>query len=175
MCLGSVVARKHVLVRVVFSGCGGKPSVSVSLSADSDVVGRVFWVVRVFFLCASRCPMAVASNAGGYLFMVASERPGNGGRNPLQSAVLRVDIAGEKSAAWANATKSAGVLDCLLITGAARLSVPLVVGWGPVLWWVFAVDCGHVHRPAWLRGHWSCAPSGPVMVQCWLVKVTVHP
>ena len=132
MCRGSGVARKHVWVRVVSPGCGGKQSVLVSASGAlrSGVVLRAVLVERVFLLCASRCPMAVASNDGGYLLMVASDRPRNGGRNPLRSAVLRVDRAGEKSAAWAIATRSAGVLECLLMAGAARLSVAVARGGG---------------------------------------------
>ena len=67
-------------------------------------------MLLVFLRCASRCPIAVASREGGNLFSVAAVSPSNGGRNPLLRACFRVDMDGEKSAAWANATKSAAVL-----------------------------------------------------------------
>ena len=71
--------------------------------------------------------MAVVSNDGGNWDSVASDSPGNGGRNPLCSAMWRVEIVRGNKAAWANATKSAGVLGCLLIAGAAMCSwFPLI-------------------------------------------------
>ena len=140
-----------MLVHAVCSGCGGKQSVLVSLlgALGSEVVLCVGLVDLVFFLCASRCPITVASNDGGYLSRVASDRPGNGGRNPLGSAVLRVRRAGEKSAASANATRSAGVSECLLIASAAGWLVALAIGGccKPLSCWVDVTICGQVHSP----------------------------
>jgi hypothetical protein len=48
----------------------------------------------------------VATDLGEYLQRVARVRPGIGGRNPLVKAVVRVYSAGEKSAAWKNATRA---------------------------------------------------------------------
>jgi hypothetical protein len=65
----------------------------------------------MFFLLLSRWPIVVASREGGYFLRVVPESPMKGGRYPLYIAVNRVDRDGEKRAAWANATKSAGVLE----------------------------------------------------------------
>ena len=77
--------------------------------------------------------MTVASRKGVYFFSVASLSPVNGGKNPLWSALVRVEMADENNAAWANATRSAGVLDAVSIAGA-----PLS-DWGLILvrtgWW----------------------------------------
>ena len=100
MCFGSVVARKQSFVWVVLAGWGGKQSSSLSWLS-----GRAFLVLRVFLFWASRCPMAVASNAGGKRVSVALASPGNGGRNPLRSAIQSVEMAGENRAACAKATK----------------------------------------------------------------------
>ena len=51
----------------------------------------------------------VAFRSGVYLRRRASVKPGRGGRNPLRSAVCRVEIAGENSAAWWKVTILAGV------------------------------------------------------------------
>jgi hypothetical protein len=48
----------------------------------------------------------VATDLGGYLRRVARVRLGMGGRKPLAKAVVRVDSAGEKSAAWEKATRA---------------------------------------------------------------------
>jgi hypothetical protein len=48
----------------------------------------------------------VATDLGGYLHRVARVRPGIGGRKPLVKAAVRVDSAGEKSAAWDKATRA---------------------------------------------------------------------
>jgi hypothetical protein len=50
--------------------------------------------------------LIVSTDLGGYLRRVARVRPGIGGRKPLAKAVVRVDSAGEKSAAWENATRA---------------------------------------------------------------------
>ena len=64
--------------------------------------------------------MAVASWLGGYLCKVVSVRPVNGGRKHFFRAIVNVEMVGENSAVWANVTKSAGVLVCRLIAGAAN-------------------------------------------------------
>ena len=106
-----MVVRKHVLVRLVSTGCCGKAS------SSSKVVGSglLDLVLCVFLRCASRWPMAVASNEGAYFRRVASVSPVNGGRKPLCNAFSRVDMTGENKAAWAKATRSTGVLAGLLI------------------------------------------------------------
>ena len=106
-----MVVKKHVSVLVVLLGWGGK--------ASSSRLCLLSFVLCVFFLWASMCPMAVASSEGGNLVKLVSFSPVNGGRKPFCNAIRRVDMAGENSAAWANVTRSAGVLECLLITGAA--------------------------------------------------------
>ena len=120
------------------------------------------FVLRVFFRWASRWPIAVVSMDGAYFCRVVSVRPVNGGRNPLCKAVWSVVSAGENSAAWANATKSAGVLEGWLITGAANsrsfcASGLLLVSALPRLLAVIAG--GNIHNPSLLRGHCSWFPS----------------
>ena len=91
---------------------------------------------------------------------VASVSPGNGGRKPFRSAVWRVEMAGENSAAWANATKLAGVSEWQLRAGAAKLCrLLLSVGVGPwmcsasgglvlvMLAAVFGICSGRIQRP----------------------------
>ena len=130
------------------------------------------FVLRAFLQCASRCPMAVASREGGNQFSVASVRPANG-KNPFCSACFKVDMAGENNAAWANATRSAGVLVWRLIAGAA-LRWRLVAAC-----WVQLVSCrtcgGSVHNPLLCHGHVMLLPSGVVMMHWCLSKVTWHP
>ena len=126
-------------------------------------------MLHVFFLCASKCPIAVASSVGGNLVKLVSLSPVNGGKNPFCSAFRRVDIAGENSAACANVTRSAGVLVCLLMTGAAWYGVHR----GFRLSWI--ASSGNIQRPWWFRGHCMLVPSGFVIVQCVAVKVTSHP
>ena len=53
----------------------------------------------------------VASRSGVYLRSSVTVSPGSGGMYPLRSAVVSVDMDGEKRAAWWNATMSAGVLE----------------------------------------------------------------
>jgi hypothetical protein len=48
----------------------------------------------------------VATDLGGYLRRVARVRPSIGGRKPVAKAVVRVDSAGEKSAAWEKETRA---------------------------------------------------------------------
>jgi hypothetical protein len=93
MFLGSVVARKHRLVRLLSVGCSGKPSWSSSMGAFR----LVDWM---FFLQLSKCPIVVASSGGGCFLRVASVRPAKGGRNPFFMAFSNVLIAGEYMAAW---------------------------------------------------------------------------
>ena len=50
----------------------------------------------------------VAMEGGGYFFRELRDRPGKGGKKFFCSAIVRVDRAGEKRAAWAKATMSAG-------------------------------------------------------------------
>ena len=54
--------------------------------------------------------MVVASRDGGYLRSAWRERPGRAGRKHFVMADSRVDMDGDHSAAWWNATMSAGVL-----------------------------------------------------------------
>jgi hypothetical protein len=53
----------------------------------------------------------MATDLGGYFVRVAAVMPGKLGRNPRSSAFRRVERAGEKKVAWANATSSGGVAD----------------------------------------------------------------
>ena len=84
----------------------------------------------------------VASRSGGYFRSRLSVRPGSGGMKPFLSAVVSVDRAGENSAAWWNATMSAGVHELpiaglaeaakrgLSSGGALGFGVPIgLVGW----------------------------------------------
>ena len=73
----------------------------------------------------SKCPLIVALDVGGYFLSSLLVSPGIGGRYPLSSAVWRVEIAGEKSEAWANATSS----------GAVALWLIAVCDWCIVLSW----------------------------------------
>jgi hypothetical protein len=50
----------------------------------------------------------VATDCGGCRLKADDVNPGNGGRNPLCSAALRVDKVDENRAEWWKATKSAG-------------------------------------------------------------------
>jgi hypothetical protein len=64
--------------------------------------------------------MAVASREGGYRCSDCSVRPVNGGRNLFCNAVcLQSGECWENNAAWANATRSAGVFVTGLIAGKA--------------------------------------------------------
>ena len=148
MCCGSVVARKHACVRCVLSGWGGNQSLlSFVLFCLS------FLVLLVLRHCASICPMAMASNDGGNLVSVASLSPENGGRKPLRNAVRSVEMAGENRAAWANATRSAGVLECQFITGAAKWSVFSSGGATQLacaVWLARFMFLGRIHRPCLL-------------------------
>jgi hypothetical protein len=51
----------------------------------------------------------------------AGERPGKDGRKPLFRAVCRVERAGEKRAAWAKATSSAGVAEPMVALAEAQV------------------------------------------------------
>ena len=53
--------------------------------------------------------LLVASRSGVYFRSNAAVSPGSGGMKALRSAVRSVDMAGKNSAAWWNATMSAGV------------------------------------------------------------------
>ena len=166
ICLGSVVARKPACVRVLsLAWGGGKKSLS-------EEVVSALWnlVLRVFLRWASRCPMAVASKEGAYLCKVALVRPVNGGKNPLCNALVSVDMAGENSAAWANATRSAGVFDGVLIAGAAMGEVSGEIQAGGVS----ITEFYRVHSPSWFLGQCTAVPSGVVIVHWCLVNVTWH-
>jgi hypothetical protein len=120
----------------------------------------------IFFRLASMCPMAVASRSGRYLRKVCSVRPGRGGRYPLWRAVSNVDMAGEKSAACWNATRSAGWLEfpmtaratialsaLVLVIGACH-SPPLaghLIGCRPGHWMVAASFSNRAVQPAFVR------------------------
>ena len=158
-----------MLVRSLLVGCGGKKSWSRALCSSTDLV------LLVFRLCASRWPMAVASSDGAYLFSVVSLRPVNGGRNPFWSALLRVEMAGENSAAWANATRSAGVFALRLIAGAAIWLHSVGGSCVALAGRLFRLVGGTTHRPFVFLGQFSLLPVGRVMVQLVLVKVTSQP
>ena len=98
-------------------------------------------------------------------------RPMKGGRNPLRNALVSVEMAGENSAAWAKATRSAGVLDGLLITGAARCGV---VG-SSKSDDVSTAEVGRTHSPSGFLGQVTTVPSGAVIVHWCLVNMTWHP
>ena len=77
----------------------------------------------------------VAIRLGGCFFRERLDRPGMGGMKPFVRALFRVDIVGEKRAAWAKATRSLGLAlgvgltarraTCLL--GSFMCQSPLVV------------------------------------------------
>ena len=53
----------------------------------------------------------MAKDLGGNFDNVVVVRPGKGGKYPRDKAVCSVEMAGEKSAAWENATRSLGVAE----------------------------------------------------------------
>ena len=70
-----------------------------------------FWsafVLLVFLRALSRWPLMVASERGGCLRNVLTDKPGNGGRNPCCNALSKVELAGDQRLRWANATRSSG-------------------------------------------------------------------
>ena len=71
-------------------------------------------VDRGFFLVWSRYPLIVATDCGGCSRCNLAIRSRQLGRYPRSSAVVRVDKAGEKRAAWAKATNSAGVAELVV-------------------------------------------------------------
>ena len=100
----------------------------------------------------------------------------NGGKKPMANACLRVDRAGENNAAWAKATRSAGVFVCWLMAGAAVAAIAsCAVGSCASVWLVWWNVSGKVHSPCVLRGHVSLLPLGILMVQQCCSNVTVHP
>ena len=72
----------------------------------------------MFLRRVSRCPIVVASEYGGCFLSVSVVSPGNGGRKPWVSALVSVEMAGEKRVACVKSTRSAGV-DLLLMAGKA--------------------------------------------------------
>jgi hypothetical protein len=64
-------------------------------------------VLLVFFLMLSRCPIAVASDLGGFFRKDLGVTPGNGGMKPFTSAVSIVESEGIPMAPWAKAIKLA--------------------------------------------------------------------
>jgi hypothetical protein len=59
----------------------------------------------------SRCPLTIGIDRGGYLRRRARESPGKDGRKPFCRANSKMEREGEKRAAWAKATSSAGVAE----------------------------------------------------------------
>ena len=104
--------------------------------------------------------------------------PVNAGKNPFWRALVRVEIAGEKRAAWAKAIKSAGVFVCLCKAGMAYcvvVGVLSIMGSSTAVlhgWWKDVV--GSVHRPCVLHGHWMSEPSGHCMMQWLLLNLTMQ-
>ena len=76
-------------------GAGGNASSSSSWTMSLMGCFVDFW----FFLAASKCPLTVAADRGGYLRNVSTVSPGNGGRNPLVNALSMVELAGENNVA----------------------------------------------------------------------------
>ncbi len=68
-------------------------------------------VERWFFRVWSRWPLMVETERGGCLRTRADVRPGKPVMRFWSRAVQRVERTGEKRAAWANATSSAGVAE----------------------------------------------------------------
>ena len=68
-------------------------------------------VERWFLRALSRWLLIKATEVGGYLVKVLDGRPRKLGEYPHSNAHLSVDRAGEKRAAWAKATNSAGVAE----------------------------------------------------------------
>ena len=117
--------------------------------------------------------MVVASREGGNRCRLASVSLVNGGKKPRFSACVKVDMAGENKAAWANATRSAVVLVWRLIASAASRVMPFGVCQVPLASWMMLG--GSVHNPLSCRGHVILLPSGVSIVHCVLSKVTLHP
>ena len=110
-------------------------------------------------------PLAVAMELGGCSVRLCIVRPEKEGRNLSLMARRRVDNTGEYSAAWENATMSAGVADWIVM----RLLA--------VLLWIVVVGASMCHRLA------VCCERVPVStgwllcmtVQSVALKVAVHP
>ena len=102
---------------------------------------------------------------------VALVSPTKGGRKPFASAVLNVEMAGEKRAVRVKAMRTAGVLVWQLIAGAVSAGVvgALVFSSG------FRMCVGSVHRPWLFLGQWSFVPSGIMMMHWCCSKWTLHP
>ena len=80
---------------------------NMSSSVSSTSLGLV---VLYFCLALSRWPLIVAIRFGGYFLRERLVRPGIGGMKPFIRALFRVEIVGEKRAAWAKATRSLGLV-----------------------------------------------------------------
>jgi hypothetical protein len=85
---------------------------------------------------------------------------------PFLSAVVSVDRAGENSAAWWNATMSAGVHE-LPMAGLAEAAKRSVIWWSSWIW--------SAHRPCGVAWQVMDCPVGHLMVHVVPSKWTLHP
>jgi hypothetical protein len=109
--------------------------------------------------------MTVASKDGGYFLSVIMDRPGRLGKYCFFMAVCSVDSVGDHSAAWWNATRSAGVL--WLLGWTAALAVAPVAR--------VSSSQATVHRPLARRVTAMGGMFGPWMVPPCLWRKMVHP